>query len=226
MKKICFLLIICTLLLSGCENDNYVNMTMLDNQETGAVMPETDTKEKKDSIYDSDILIKNGVADKKDMILYKNGKEIKIGMKRKQIEKIVGIPINDGFITISADRENYARCEYQYPDNICVIYEGEYHEQKMRDERVFAVVAESPSVCDAEGFTVGDTVNEISSYLLNKYGEDYVSVTLNKGEYRLRWAENGKLKTKEDYSQRSCGSKTYCFNDGKNLSMLYIHALC
>lgn len=170
-------------------------------------------------------IMKNGTTKKEEMTLYKGGQKIQLGMTRNDIEKILGPAINERGIANIVGKEGYGDYSCSYVDGVKVLYCGKYDSnRKLKNEIVYYVYSESPSICDSNGFAVGDSVEKISSHLLNKYGENYVYTTPNKSEYKLRWDKEGILKTSVDYSW-NYGSKTYYFYNGKNLSQIIIHTV-
>lgn len=208
--------------ISGAGSIGVTNNTPVPNEvENGSKGKEVE------SYYIPEVLntvIRNGTADKKDMILYKNGKEIKLGMTRANVEKVVGSPIKEYGTETFDEWPEYGRRECQYSDNILIVYEGKYSDFELHDEIVFAIVSESSDVCDAEGFSIGATVEDVSSHLFDKYGESYVKVGQYEKSYAVRWNKEGDLKKSEDYYSGNYGCKTYNFRDGM-INQIIIHTL-
>lgn len=212
---------------SESESSNY-HIGNGGNTESGDAEEETYSPESStqpDNMVDTlSIIMKNGTTKKEEMTLYKDGQKIQLGMARKDIEKILGPAISEGGIALVVGKQDYGDRKCSYLDGVTIIYCGKYDNDNLKNEIAYAIVTEVSSLYDSEGFTVGESVEKISSHLLNKYGENYVYTTQNKSEYKLRWDKEGNSKTSGDYTW-NYGSKTYYFYNGKNLSQIIIHAV-
>lgn len=158
--------------------------------------------------------------------LFKDGKKIHIGMNKKDLEKIIGKSIKDGRISISNREYNMLSIHYDSDDELEMVYEACSEDfDNIKEETLIGIYVRSPEYKSSEGISVGDSIEKVTQILLEKYGEENVLVSDNKGTYRVRWDHKGNLKNNSDFSIFTAGSMTYHFYDGKTLSDISIHCL-
>ncbi len=223
MRKIVLLAIACVFLLCGCGK-NSVN-TSTENY-TEQISSALNNSMPPDNMIDAlSAIIKNKTTQKTEMTLYKDEQKIQLGMTRGAIEKILGQAIGEGVVANVIGKEGYGEYSCSYAEGVKVVYCGKYDKNgDLKNEFVYYVHSESPSICDSNGFTVGDSIDKITNHLFNAYGENYIYAKQNKCEYKVSWDKEGNVKIKDDYSN-NYGSVTYYFNNAKTLSGLLIHTV-